>query len=47
MTRRARRSRQAILRKLNEVYADGMTAEENRILKGMKAKFAAMIIERW
>jgi metal-responsive CopG/Arc/MetJ family transcriptional regulator len=36
-----------MLRRLNEVYADGMSAEEKLVLKKMKAKAGRTVRDRW
>ena len=42
-----RRRREHMLLRLNEVYTSGMEREEERLLKGMKAKVRRTIKERW
>jgi metal-responsive CopG/Arc/MetJ family transcriptional regulator len=36
-----------MLRRLNEVYADGMSAEEKLVLRKMKAKAGRTVRDRW
>jgi hypothetical protein len=36
-----------ILRRLNEVYARGMSSEEKVLLKGIKAKVGRAVRDRW
>jgi metal-responsive CopG/Arc/MetJ family transcriptional regulator len=36
-----------MLARLNEVYATGMAPSEKRLLKGMKAKFRQVEMDRW
>jgi metal-responsive CopG/Arc/MetJ family transcriptional regulator len=42
-----RRRREHMLLRLNEVYTSGMEREQERLLKGMKAKVRRTIKERW
>jgi len=43
-----RRERQdEMLRRLNEVYADGMSADEKLLLKKIKAKAGKTVRDRW
>jgi metal-responsive CopG/Arc/MetJ family transcriptional regulator len=42
-----RRRRQEMLRSLNEVYADRQQPEEERLLRGIKAKFSRTVKDRW
>lgn len=42
-----RRRREHMLLRLNEVYTSGMEREEERLLKGMKARVRRTIKERW
>jgi antitoxin MazE6 len=42
-----RQRREQMLRRLNEVYADGLEPGEERLLKGIKAKVRRTVKERW
>ncbi len=42
-----RRRREEMLRRLNEVYADQPQPEEERLLRGIKAKVRRTVKERW
>ena len=42
-----RHRQQDMLRRLNEVYGDGLEPAEKRLLKGIKAKVNRTVKERW
>ncbi len=42
-----RQRREQMLNRLNEIYADGMEAEEKALLTGMKRKLRRAVKERW
>jgi len=42
-----RHRQQDMLRRLNEVYADGLEPAEKRVLNGIKAKVRRTVKERW
>jgi hypothetical protein len=42
-----RRRSEDMLRRLNEVYANGPQPEEERLLRGIKAKTRRVVSDRW
>jgi metal-responsive CopG/Arc/MetJ family transcriptional regulator len=42
-----RQRREQMLRRLNEVYANGMEPAEKRLLKGIKTRVRRTVKERW
>ena len=42
-----RRRREQMLRRLNEVYGEGMSSAEQAVLKGIKRKVRRAVKERW
>ena len=42
-----RQRKEEMLRRLNEVYADGAEPAERRLLRGLKAKVGRQLTERW